>query len=263
MFKLKRYLMVFLCVLCLLNITACSKEGNQEENIDTNLYGNLEIKNDVGEVLITIDDIKAVEISTVVDENSNKEYYVGISFTDNGTTKFANITKENIGKSLSIYVDDELISQPMINSVIEGGYAQLTGYSNYEEAEKLMNAIKGSKDDKTTDEHISGVVKITENDGTILVESSQIEYASMETRSIGKGGSNVQVIVLYFTEDGTSIMESKTKKLIGEEINVVVYGELVHSVILDEAIKNGELIIDTIEDYGKMTEVWSEIQDGK
>ena len=58
-------------------------------------------------------------------------------------------------------------------------------------------------------------------------------------------------------------MESKTKKLIGEEINVVVYGELVHSVVLEKAIKDGEMIIDTIEDYGKMSEVWSKIQDGK
>lgn len=260
---MKKNIIVLCCILCLACLTSCSNESKQETSIDTKLYGNFEIKNKEGEVVITIDDIKSVEVSTVTDDKSNKEYYVEIEFTDAGAIKFAEVTKANIGESLSVYVNEDLITEPIVKSAIESDCIPLIGYSSYEEAEKLMNAIRGSKNVEMNEEHISGVVKITENDGTILVESSQIKYASVESRSIGKGGSNVQVIVLYFTDEGASIMESKTEELIGQEINVVVYGELIYSEVLEETIKNGELIINTVEDYGEMLELWSKIQDGE
>lgn len=62
---------------------------------------------------------------------------VAIEFTDQGSKKFAEITKRNIGKPLAIFLDNQPISAPTVQQEIDGGNAVITGQFTTEEAKNL------------------------------------------------------------------------------------------------------------------------------
>lgn len=65
---------------------------------------------------------------------------VAIEFNEEGTKKFAQITKENIGKPLAILLDGYPITMPNIESEIPNGNAIISGNFSLDEAKEL--AIK-------------------------------------------------------------------------------------------------------------------------
>lgn len=66
---------------------------------------------------------------------------ISIEFNDEGAALFAQITKENIGKPLAIYLDGAPISVPNVNEEITGGRAQITGRFTTEEAKTLVSRL--------------------------------------------------------------------------------------------------------------------------
>lgn len=66
---------------------------------------------------------------------------VSISWNDEGTKLFAKITKENIGKTLAIYLDGAIISAPTVNEEITGGQAVISGNFNTKEARDLARRL--------------------------------------------------------------------------------------------------------------------------
>lgn len=70
------------------------------------------------------------------------EYVVELTFTEEGTKKFAKATTENVGKILYVVYDDELLSSPTVNEVITGGTAQISGMQSIEEANELASMIR-------------------------------------------------------------------------------------------------------------------------
>lgn len=66
---------------------------------------------------------------------------VGIDFTDQGAKKFAEITKRNIGKPLAIFLDNEMIEAPTVQSEIDNGSAVITGKFTVETAKGLANLL--------------------------------------------------------------------------------------------------------------------------
>jgi protein-export membrane protein SecD len=68
---------------------------------------------------------------------------VSLVFDDEGAKLFAEITKRNIGKPIAIYLDNQPISVPTVNTEITGGQAVITGSFTIAEAKLLaqrMNA---------------------------------------------------------------------------------------------------------------------------
>jgi preprotein translocase subunit SecD len=59
---------------------------------------------------------------------------VSVQFTEEGAKKFADITSRNVGNILPIFLDNELISAPVVQQTIEGGDAVITGQYTTEEA---------------------------------------------------------------------------------------------------------------------------------
>lgn len=59
--------------------------------------------------------------------NTNKTL-VAIEFNDEGRALLAKVTRENIGKTLAIFLDGELKQNPTIQSEIDNGSAVITGY---------------------------------------------------------------------------------------------------------------------------------------
>ena len=69
------------------------------------------------------------------------EAVVSLQFNDEGAKLFEKITKENIGKSVAIYLDGSPISIPTVNEAISGGKAQITGNFKPEEAKLLVGRL--------------------------------------------------------------------------------------------------------------------------
>jgi protein-export membrane protein SecD len=74
------------------------------------------------------------------DNNSNTPI-VSLVFDKEGSKLFAKITKENIGKTIAIYLDGASISNPVVQEEITGGRAQISGSMNPEEAKTLVGRL--------------------------------------------------------------------------------------------------------------------------
>lgn len=62
---------------------------------------------------------------------------VAISFTEEGGKKFAEITKRSVGKPLAIFLDDKIVSAPIVQEEITGGKAVISGNFTLDSAKNL------------------------------------------------------------------------------------------------------------------------------
>jgi len=67
--------------------------------------------------------------------------YVSLEFNDEGAKIFAELTKNNIGKRLAIYLDGAPISIPTVNEEIPSGKAQISGQFTQKEAKQLAERL--------------------------------------------------------------------------------------------------------------------------
>lgn len=74
------------------------------------------------------------------DSYTNKPVVV-VSFNDEGKKLFADLTKNNIGKQMSIFLDGNIISSPVIQEEISGGEATISGGFTIEEAKTLVTRL--------------------------------------------------------------------------------------------------------------------------
>ncbi len=70
------------------------------------------------------------------------KHIVHFKLTDAGTRKFAEITKNNIGKLLAIVLDNKVISAPMINEPILTGSGQISGAFDEQSAKDLAILLR-------------------------------------------------------------------------------------------------------------------------
>lgn len=66
---------------------------------------------------------------------------VAITFTDEGGKLFEEITRDNVGEQLAIFLDGEIISAPRINEAISGGRATISGGFTPDEARELAQNL--------------------------------------------------------------------------------------------------------------------------
>ncbi|KAF0239517.1 MAG: SecD/SecF fusion [Prolixibacteraceae bacterium] len=74
---------------------------------------------------------------------SNPE--VAMSMNSEGAKTWQRMTKENIGKSIAIVLDDYVRSFPTVQNEISGGRSSITGLESIEEAKDLANVLKSGK----------------------------------------------------------------------------------------------------------------------
>ena len=82
-----------------------------------------------------------VSSSSVVQSRDTRAYEVELHFNKNGTEKFAKATQDNLGRNIGIYMDDTLISNPVVQQKIEGGEAVINGMASRDEAQALSDKI--------------------------------------------------------------------------------------------------------------------------
>nr|MBQ8253231.1 protein translocase subunit SecD [Lachnospiraceae bacterium] len=75
---------------------------------------------------------------------SKSEYVVSLTFTQEGTMKFAEGTKSAYqkGETIGIYYDGKFVSVPNVTEPITGGQAQISGLVDFDEADKLATYIR-------------------------------------------------------------------------------------------------------------------------
>jgi len=82
--------------------------------------------------------LKKAEIG--FEPNTNKPLIL-LNFNDEGSKIFEELTSNNIGKLLAIYIDGILLSAPVVQNAISGGKAQITGEFTIDEAKKLVRDL--------------------------------------------------------------------------------------------------------------------------
>ena len=60
-------------------------------------------------------------------QTGNNNYEVALTFTDEGTKKFADVTAANVGKKIAIVYDNVMYSNPTVQQAITGGQASISG----------------------------------------------------------------------------------------------------------------------------------------
>ena len=66
---------------------------------------------------------------------------VNLQFDDEGSKIFEELTKNNVGQRLAIYLDGAPISAPVVQEAISGGKAQITGNFTLAEAKELVQRL--------------------------------------------------------------------------------------------------------------------------
>ncbi|MBU0612091.1 protein translocase subunit SecD [Patescibacteria group bacterium] len=74
-------------------------------------------------------------------DQNTREPKVGLQFDDKGTELFAQITKDNIGKMVAIYLDGAPISTPVVREEIPNGEAVISGDFTPTEAKQLVGRL--------------------------------------------------------------------------------------------------------------------------
>ena len=70
---------------------------------------------------------------------------VSMTMNAEGAKAWARLTKENIGNSIAIVLDELVYSAPTVQNEITGGRSQITGQFSVEEAKDLANVLKSGK----------------------------------------------------------------------------------------------------------------------
>ncbi len=74
------------------------------------------------------------------DQRTNQAQ-VGLKFNDEGSKIFEELTRQNVGKRLAIYLDGAPINAPVVQEEISGGQAEITGNFSITEAKELVRRL--------------------------------------------------------------------------------------------------------------------------
>ncbi|MEE1219329.1 MAG: protein translocase subunit SecD [Ruminococcus sp.] len=97
--------------------------------------------NETEEVLMDGSYIKSAQAQVYQDNSGAPKYVVALEFNDKGKERFGEITTKYTGSTISIWMDDIMISAPNVNSAITDGKAQIEGEFTAETATELANKI--------------------------------------------------------------------------------------------------------------------------
>ena len=70
---------------------------------------------------------------------------VSMQMNSDGARRWAQLTKQNIGRAVAIVLDDAVYSAPRVNGEIAGGNSQITGNFSIEDTKDLANTLNSGK----------------------------------------------------------------------------------------------------------------------
>jgi len=148
--------------------------------------GTLEFADEDGNVLLTGDDVKTATAG-MTNENNKKEYVIELNFTEAGAKKFAEATKNNVGKRIFIIYNNDVISSPNVKEAINGGQASISPIESYEEANNIASTIR-----------IGALpVKLTELRSNVIGATLGVEAISTSLKAAAIGIALVILFMLF------------------------------------------------------------------
>ncbi len=103
----------------------------------------LKFMDETGNVVITGNDIKDAKAAYSTNPATKMQIaVVSLELNTEGAKKFAESTKENVGKIIAILLDDNIISAPSVAEPITDGKCQISGSMTIEEAGDLAMLIR-------------------------------------------------------------------------------------------------------------------------
>ena len=120
-----------------------------------------------------------VDQASVGYDQQDLQYKVLLKLTPEGATKFADATGRLVGKTISIFMDDQCISYPTVNQKITGGEASISGNFTQETAKDLADKI---------------------NSGALPFKLTAETYSTIDP-SLGRGSLNTMLLagIIAFT----------------------------------------------------------------
>ncbi|WP_094603350.1 Protein translocase subunit SecDF [Sporomusa silvacetica DSM 10669] len=98
----------------------------------------MEFQDESGTVVLTGKDLK--DAKAQIDKGNQK--LVAIEFTDEGTKKFADLTAKSVGKHIAILLDNQILTNPVVQEAIPNGKAVISGNRDMAEAERLAILLR-------------------------------------------------------------------------------------------------------------------------
>ena len=86
-----------------------------------------------------------VIVSATDDYDNNGRPSVSMTMNTEGARRWAQLTKQNIGKPIAIALDGYIYSAPNVQNEITGGQSQITGQFSQEDTKDLANVLKSGK----------------------------------------------------------------------------------------------------------------------
>jgi SecD/SecF fusion protein len=117
--------------------------GSQPLGTSGNLYGLYAIKTRPNDDKAPLEGDAIIDARQDIDQNGKPD--VDMSMNTEGAKTWKRLTKENIGKSIAVVLDDVVYTAPVVQGEISGGRSQITGNFTMKEAKDLANIIKAGK----------------------------------------------------------------------------------------------------------------------
>ncbi len=94
-----------------------------------------------GKILLEGSDVANAKAGYQTNSNGQQEYVVSLELTEDGKKKFAEATTTYLNQTISIWMDDQLLSAPTVTETISDGKAVISGNFTAETATDLANKI--------------------------------------------------------------------------------------------------------------------------
>ena len=123
------------------------REGKEYEDAEDADDGSVVYKTPTGttaeNIILEGSDVVSAEPAMTQDESTGEyKYIVSLKFSDEGKEKFAEATSELVGETISIWMDDVMISYPTVEEAITNGECSISGNFTSEEATQLASKIQ-------------------------------------------------------------------------------------------------------------------------
>ena len=120
------------------------RPGKSYETTDVGSDGSYVYKTPTGETETVLMDgsmVDSAEAQYYTDDKGKAQFVVSLTLNDEGKQTFADITSKYLNQTVSIWMDDIMLSAPTVQAVISDGKAQITGNFTNTEASQLAEKI--------------------------------------------------------------------------------------------------------------------------
>ncbi len=104
---------------------------------------NLTFRSPSGETVMDGSAVANASVGVDTSKSQSGSYVVQLELNSEGAQTFADITSQYLNQQIAIYMDETMLSNPTVQSVISDGHAQISGDFDAESATKLANQING------------------------------------------------------------------------------------------------------------------------